>query len=109
MRLIIAGGRDYELSKADVNKLNQIEGITEVVSGGCCGADKDGESWARSKKIPIKKFEADWNIHGRSAGPKRNAEMAAYADAVVLFKGGSGTRSMFKEATKRSLIIFDWR
>jgi predicted Rossmann-fold nucleotide-binding protein len=35
--------------------------------------------------------------------------MAQYADAVVLFPGGKGTQSMFDEATKAGIVIFDWR
>jgi hypothetical protein len=46
MKLIIAGGRDYKFTKSDLEKLDSIEGITEVVSGGARGADKCGEIWA---------------------------------------------------------------
>jgi hypothetical protein len=43
------------------------------------------------------------------AGHNRNEEMAKYADAVVLFSGGSGTNNMHKTSLKHSLRIFDRR
>jgi hypothetical protein len=105
MKLIIAGGRDYLFSQEDRDFLDGLTGITEVVSGGASGADAEGEKWARAQGIPIRVFKADWKTHGRGAGPRRNIEMAAYADAVALFPGGKGTDSMRREARKRGLQI----
>jgi len=59
--------------------------------------------------LVVKIFKADWNRHGRAAGPIRNREMAAYADGVCLFKGGRGTASMYREAVKAGLVIYDFR
>lgn len=109
MKLIIAGGRDYSFSQNDIDRLNAIEGITEVVSGGAPGADSGGEAWATTAGIPVKRFLADWKSYGRAAGPIRNRKMAEYADAVALFPGGRGTASMQKEAAKQNLVVFDWR
>lgn len=109
MKLIIAGGRDYSLTSSDIEKLNAIPNVTEVVSGGASGADYDGERWARSRHLPIERFEADWRGLGKKAGPIRNAQMAAYADAVALFPGGKGTVSMFNEAIKAGIKIYDFR
>lgn len=109
MRLIIAGGRCYRLTKADLSRLDAIEGVTEVVSGGCRGVDKDGEAWARSKRIAIKRFEAQWSLHGPAAGPIRNREMADHADAVALFPGGRGTKDMHRSAIAAGLKVFDFR
>jgi len=44
MKLIIAGGRYYTLTIEDVWKIDSIFDITEIVSGGCSGADKSGET-----------------------------------------------------------------
>jgi hypothetical protein len=110
MKLIIAGGRDYKFTKDDIAKLKPIlEDVTEVVSGGAKGADRQGEIMAEFFEIPIKKFEADWDRHGKGAGPRRNREMAEYANALAIFSGGRGTDNMFNEATKRGLTVFDFR
>jgi YspA, cpYpsA-related SLOG family len=109
MKLIIAGGRGYQFTAHDVEMLDAILDVTEVVSGGAQGADAEGEEWAAERGIPVRTFRADWNKHGRAAGPIRNREMAEYADALALFPGGRGTDSMFREGTKAGLKIFDWR
>lgn len=112
MKLIIAGGRKYEFSLDDLDMLDRIidsHGVSEVVSGKCSGADRQGELWAEFRAIPVKLFPADWDKFPRAAGPIRNKEMAEYADAVALFPGGAGTGSMHNEAKKAGLIIFDFR
>lgn len=109
MKLIIAGGRDYRLSKTDWVKLSTIDNVSQVVSGACRGVDSDGESWAIANGITIKQFPANWPVHGKAAGPMRNKQMAVYADAVALFPGGRGTQNMYDNATKHNLKIFDFR
>lgn len=109
MRLIIAGGRRYRLKREDYEFLDSLDDVTEVVSGKCTGADRDGESWAKSRKIPVNPFPANWKKFGNAAGPMRNKEMSMHADAVVLFPGGKGTASMAEEAEKAGLKIFDRR
>ena len=109
MKLIIAGGRNYEMTIHDWRNLTDIKGVTEIVSGGASGADKGGEEYAASVSIPVKSFPADWEKHGRCAGPMRNRQMAEYADAVALFPGGKGTASMHREAVKAGIEIFDFR
>jgi len=108
MKCIIAGGRSYQLTTVDYAKLDGLE-ITEVVSGGCTGADSCGEEWAKIKGIPVKRFKPDWDKHGRNAGPIRNGRMASYADAAALFPGGRGTESMLAEAKRAGIVIYDFR
>jgi predicted Rossmann-fold nucleotide-binding protein len=112
VKVIIAGGRDFKPMAEDVLNLNQKHlqrGFTEVVCGGARGADSFGCSWAESLGIPVKVISADWDKHGKAEGPLRNREMAAYADAVILFPGGRGTESMYREAKAAGLRICDWR
>jgi hypothetical protein len=104
MKTIIAGGRHYELTSEDKAWLDTLP-ITEVVCGGANGADDGGRLWAKSKGIPVKFFIADWNKHGKAAGPIRNQLMAEYADAIVLFDGGKGTADMRRKAVMQKLII----
>lgn len=108
MKTVIAGGRDYQLTAEDYARLDRLP-ITEVVSGGARGADTCGEMWATRTGKPVRRFPADWDKYGKSAGMIRNGEMAAYAEAVVLFPGGRGTDNMFQTAVRRGLVIYDYR
>ncbi len=103
--MVIAGGRDYKFTQKDILWLDTLP-IREVVSGGASGADAAGEDWARSRGIPVRRFPADWQTHGRAAGPIRNRQMAEYADAVVLFPGGRGTESMRREAERLGKRVY---
>ncbi len=100
MKVIIAGSRsitDPDLLGECLEQMSH-EGwnVIEVVSGGAGGADQLGECWAERCKIPVKQFLPDWGKYGRSAGFRRNREMAEYADAaIVLWDGVSrGAKNM---------------
>lgn len=77
-------------------------GYDQIVSGGADGADSIGEMVAREDGLGLVLFPADWDKHGRAAGPKRNEQMARYAASreggIVAFKGGKGTADMLKRA-----------
>jgi hypothetical protein len=110
MKVIIAGGRDfYDYGSlyryCDYVLLNQTD--IEVVSGCANGADSLGERYAKEKGYPIKKFKADWNKFNKSAGFKRNAEMAEYADALIVFwdRKSKGTKNMIELATNKKLKL----
>lgn len=101
MKLIIAGSRNYSPSPEDIDRqfddfLLVKSDITEVVSGGAAGADDAGEAWAAVNGLPVKRFPANWKKYGRAAGPIRNAEMADYADAALVFwrNQSSGSANM---------------
>jgi len=108
MKLIIAGGRDYFLSKEEYSWLDIIKSdVTEVISGGAKGVDSCGERWAERNGIKIKRFIPQWKRFGKRAGMLRNKDMAFYADALAIFPGGKGTENMRIEAVKQKLKIFD--
>lgn len=77
--------------------------ITEVVCGMAIGVDKLGEQWAIANNIPVKEMPANWNAHGKAAGPIRNRQMAEYADAAVVVWDGvsDGSRNMINEMIRK--------
>ncbi len=85
--------------------------ITEVVSGAARGADQMGEDWARQNGVPIARFPADWNTHGKGAGFIRNTEMAMYAKKAnggliaIWHPNARGTTHMIKQAHKMGLKV----
>jgi hypothetical protein len=109
MKTIIAGSRGVIdvrfITKAVFD--SQFE-ITEVVSGTARGVDQLGEKWASFVSIPVKRFPANWDLHGKSAGYKRNEEMAEYADALIAIWDGEsrGTLHMINIANSKGLKVF---
>ena len=110
IKVIIAGGRNFD----DFNKLCQVcdeflkdQNNIEIVSGAYKGADLLGERYAAERNYPIKQFPADWRRYGKSAGLKRNIEMAAYADILIAFWDGEskGTKHMIDLASKAGLKV----
>ena len=105
-KVIIAGSRgftDYKLLEDLLDrKFSKVTDTHKVVivSGTAKGADKLGELYAKNKGYPVHPFPADWHLHGKSAGYKRNKRMAQYADALVAFYDGSskGTGHMINLA-----------
>ena len=111
MKLIIAGSRtftDYKKLCEVCNQILQDQNNIEIVSGAYYrGADKLGEKYAIEKGFKLTKFPADWNKFGRAAGPKRNEQMANYADALIAFWDGKskGTNNMSDLAKSNHLNV----
>lgn len=112
-RLIVAGSRDfvnYELLKQKCDSLLSLKKQTHsivIVSGTARGADQLGERYAAERGYQVERFPADWENDGKAAGPIRNAQMAAYADALVAFWDGRsrGTKDMIERAEMRNLPV----
>lgn len=110
MRVVIAGGRDYQFTPEDVaflDALHAINRFSAVLSGAAKGADECGEKWAESRGIRVEHYPADWVGLGRKAGPIRNQKMAVRADGAILFPGGKGTASMRRCAKEVSLTVWE--
>lgn len=109
--VIIAGGRDFNDFELLVTKVNNIlsaipEGtLISIISGTANGADKLGEKYAHHSNMNIISMPAQWDKYGKSAGYKRNEEMAKIADACVCFWDGKskGTKHMIDLAKKYNL------
>ncbi|REE80318.1 uncharacterized protein DUF2493 [Lutibacter oceani] len=112
MKIIIAGSRTY----TDYKKLSEVcdqflqdQTDIEIVSGSYYkGADKLGEQYAKERGYKITQFPADWKRFGRAAGPKRNEQMANYANALIAFWDGAskGTKHMIDLAKSTGLKIY---
>lgn len=115
MKVIIAGGRDATM-RDTLEGIRQarlkgfFEGAipNEVVCGEARGADTHGRNWAEELGIEVKSFPANWDKHGRRAGPLRNIEMGDYADALIAIWDGEskGTKHMIDYATKVGIKVY---
>lgn len=100
MKLIVAGSRHFDEEEVYAHLVDlRITGhpmgmATEIVSGEASGVDSAGEWYAEFYDIPVKLFPAEWDKYGKLAGPRRNGEMAAYADALLLIWDGESKGSL---------------
>ena len=68
-----------------------------ICTGGCPqGGDRFAKIIHLKHVIPYLEFPANWNKHGKSAGPKRNSQIAKFSDILIaclpddsVHKGGS--------------------
>lgn len=107
---IIAGGRDlwhYWLVDYAVYKSGFV--ISKVVSGGAKGIDTVGEAWSLVNGLGYADIVyADWDKFGKSAGYKRNEEMAEKAKQLIAVWDGQskGTKSMIEIAERKGLNVY---
>lgn len=112
-KVIIAGGRhfdDYNLVKERCNyflseKMKSHQVV--ILSGHAKGADTLGERYAQERGLSIDAHPADWEKYGKSAGFRRNAQMAEVADALIAFWDGAsrGTANMIDLAKRKGLKV----
>jgi hypothetical protein len=110
IRLIIAGGRDfdnYELLKLKCDSVLEGWLNVEIITGKASGADSLGEQYANDRNYPTIAFPADWNTHGQSAGYLRNKKMAEYGTACIVFWDGKsrGSKHMIDLAKENNLPL----
>ena len=97
MKLIIAGSRSFTNYQLLCQTLApERHRITQVLTGGARGADQLGFRWALKHHIRSRCFAADWERFGKSAGVRRNHQMAQAGDLLLAFWDGrsAGTRHM---------------
>lgn len=112
MKIIVAGGRDfedYDLLKESINRMIQNlnkDDIT-IISGTAKGADLLGEQFAKEYNLKLIRIPANWDKYGKGAGFKRNYEMAKLADVLIAFWDNSskGTMHMINIANKQKLQV----
>jgi hypothetical protein len=132
MRLIIAGSRnfnDYQyLSKMATNVIVDYISETEafsgkqfepgdaadyiykhvtIISGTARGADQLGEKFAMEEGLSLEQYPAKWDIYGKSAGYRRNEQMAKTGTHLLAFWDGKsrGTKHMIDLAQYHGLKI----
>lgn len=113
MTVLVCGGRDYQNWKAGWSMLDEASEefgpFEKLVNGGAAGADAMSSQWGLSRGLWVKQFPADWDTHGKAAGPIRNAMMLAEQkpDLVVALPGGRGTADMVRKAKAAGVRVIE--
>jgi hypothetical protein len=112
MRVLACGGRDYnDQARVDaaLDAVHAKHTITLLIEGGARGADRQSRDWAKRRRVPYRTVDADWDRYGGAAGPIRNKRMLdeCKPEAVVAFKGGSGTADMIRQARMAGVPVWE--
>ena len=94
-RLLITGSRNHQWTSYDSHALliavreilEKTHALPTLVHGGATGADTEAARMGQQLlNLPTEVHRADWNTHGRAAGPIRNKEMVNLgADLCLAF------------------------
>lgn len=111
-RVLVCGGRlfdDYGYVFASLTRAHKQFGFSVLIQGGARGADTFARNWAYTSKVPQLEFPADWDTHGKSAGPIRNQQMIREGkpDLVIAFPGGNGTANMIQQARAAGIRVIE--
>lgn len=84
-QVLITGSRDWSNQAALATVLHTYawrDGLYEatILHSGACprGADQLAEHLWQQWGLPLRRWPADWNRYGRSAGPRRNHAMITH-------------------------------
>lgn len=108
MKVLVCGSRhfnDKELLHSVLDKIN----ITTIIQGEARGADTMGREYAEERRLNCLSFPAEWDKHGKRAGPIRNYQMLKEGkpDLVVAFlaPNSRGTKHMIEIAQKAGVPV----
>lgn len=112
--LLVTGGRGYanrlilaQVLTAAKAALDEKLGFKNVRlhHGGAKGADSLAAEYASLNGWGVVERKADWDEHGRAAGPIRNQQMVDWSNAVlcISFPGGVGTADCVKRAVEAGI------
>ncbi len=110
VKVLVCGGRDFRDQENLYRVLDRLSkdwgpDVT-IIEGDARGADRMAGYWARRHGHTDMKFRADWQSHGRAAGPIRNQQMLDEGpDMVVAFPGGRGTADMVRRARAAGVFV----
>ena len=106
MRVLVCGGRNFRDFDLLSRTLVQVS-PSVIIDGGARGADWMASSWALENRVRSITYRADWNAHGKAAGPIRNQRMLdeGRPDLVLAFPGGRGTDDIVRRANAAGIKV----
>jgi hypothetical protein len=107
--LIVAGPRNYfnreVISDALVDTIIDYE-IVKILTGDATGVDQIVAELCYQSGMEYEQFPAAWDKYGKSAGPRRNWDMALHGTHLLAFYNGSlGTSNMIYFAERHDLKV----
>lgn len=125
MRILVSGDRDWDdpgvidavLTGYFVLSITRFDEKFVVIEGGARGADEIAQNWRKYHDgVTHITVDAEWDLHGKAAGPIRNRVMVDehYPDVVLAFhddlEGTSrGTKDCVAYAKEQGIPVYNIR
>jgi hypothetical protein len=115
MRVLVCGSRDYTDDwplRAVLEWVCKVSDLT-VIHGAAPGADSQFGDLASLRGAEVIEYPADWDKHGKAAGPIRNQQMLdeGKPEVVIAFVNkplveSRGTNDMVQRARRAGLPVY---
>lgn len=111
MKVIICGSRDWTDRQAIADRVAKLPTDAIVIQGDAKGADTIAAEFAWRLGRQVVSAHANWERHGKAAGPIRNSAMLALGpDLVIAFSSTQpqltkGTNDMVKKAIEAGVEV----
>jgi hypothetical protein len=114
LTIAIVGGRDfsdYNAVKTFILSTIKLNRRDIICSGGAQGADSLGEQFADEFHLKKLIYKADWNKHGKAAGPLRNTDIVNSSDVVFAFPdpNSRGTYDTIRKAEQKGIPTYVYK
>ncbi|MFX4303025.1 DUF2493 domain-containing protein [Alicyclobacillus tolerans] len=88
LKIAIVGSRNFPHREKIEDYIKNLDKDIIIVSGGARGVDAIAEQTARQLGLKTEIYPADWKKYGKSAGYRRNIQIAEALDRIVAFWDG---------------------
>lgn len=111
MLILVCGDRNWENRAAIHRELSKYDPLKDVVMHGAArGADSIAGNVADQLRFAVKPYPADWEKHGKAAGPIRNRLMLEKRPDLVLafhqdLESSKGTKDMCRIARAKGIPV----
>lgn len=111
MKILVCGDRNWRNVFRILEVLSSWPKDSIIIEGGARGADTLARVVADKLNLEWIEVKADWQIYGKSAGPRRNRKMLDLDPDVVIgfhndISSSKGTRDTLNEAVRRGIMTF---
>lgn len=115
MKVLICGDRHWQNYNSILDIVKRLKAKYEdviIIEGECDGADRMARKAASEYGLKFEPYPADWDKHGKAAGPIRNQQMIdeGNPDMVIAFHSdiehSKGTKDMVTRARKHGIETY---
>ena len=109
-RILVTGSRNWVDAGTIEAMIHTLPRDATVIHGACMGADLMASFAAKKWGCAVVSMRADWDKHGKAAGPIRNSAMLALAPDVVWafhddLEHSKGTRDTVRKARRLGIPV----